>query len=425
MTTQNGAVQKRTLANGLTVLTKELHHAPVTAFWVWYRVGSRNEVAGKTGISHWVEHMMFKGTERFPNGVMDREISRRGGSFNAMTSMDYTAYHATLPADQIEIAMQIEADRMVNSLFYPEETESERTVILSELHMQENSSSYRLSREMSATAFLLHPYRHRVIGWENDLRHITRDQLYEHYRTYYAPNNAIAIAVGDFEHNEMQDKIESLFGRLSSGPQVPSVHFVEPEQQGERRVTVYGSEPTPRLRYAYKAPPATSPDFWPLRILDAILGGAQGMFGGGGNSRTSRLYRRFIDGEIAAGAGSGMLTSMDPYLFSVSVTLLPSTKQSEMAKILDDEIARLRDERLSDTELARAKKQTRAHFAMGMESMSSQAYGLGRACILADLTWFDSYLSRIEGVTAEQVQQVAQKYLVPNQRTVGWYLPKA
>lgn len=424
MNRQSTAIGRHTLDNGLTILTRELHHAPVTSFWVWYRVGSRNEIPGITGISHWVEHMMFKGTEKYPKGAMDREISRLGGTFNAMTWFDFTAYYATLPADKIDIPMQIEADRMINSAFDPEETESERTVILSELHMYQNSPSFRLSQEIDAAAFQLHPYHHETIGWESDLKTMTRDDLYNHYRTYYTPNNAIAIAVGDFQSHDMVTRITDLFGDIPAGPTVPPVRFVEPPQRGERRVSVYGAEPTPRLRYSYKAPAASSPDFWPLKILDAILDGGKGMFGGGGNSRTSRLYRRLVDTELAVSAGSGLSATIDPYLYTIGVALLPTTDRAELEKVLDEEIERLRQEPLSDEEIARVKKQTRAHLAMGMESMSSQGRGLGRASIVSDTAWFESYLTSIEGVTAQQVQEVAQRYLQPTKRTVGWYLPE-
>lgn len=426
MSDPSDVVQRRTLDNGLTILTRELHHAPVTTFWVWYRVGSRNEQPGATGISHWVEHMMFKGTEKFPKGTIDREISRLGGAFNAMTWFDFTAYYATLPAAEIDIVMQIEADRMLHSAFDPAETEAERTVILSELHMYENYSSFRLSQELQAAAFHLHPYRNEVIGWESDLLTMTREELYRHYRTYYTPNNAIVVAVGDFETEQMVARIEALYGGLPAGPSVPPVRVTEPAQRGERRVTTTGVEPTPMLVYGYKAPAATDPDFWPLTVLDAVLGGAKGaaMFGSGGNSRTSRLYRRLVDGELAVSASSSLLATIDPYLYLVSVGALPTTDHDRLEQVLDEELARFHDEKLDESELARAKKQTRARFAMGMESMSSQGRWLGLASVIATPDWFDHYLDSVEAVTAEQVQAVAQRYLVPHQRTVGWYMPE-
>ncbi len=421
----NGTMRRTTLDNGLTLLTRELHHAPVTTFWLWYRVGSRNETAGRTGISHWVEHMMFKGTERFPKGAIDREIARLGGAFNAMTWLDFTAYYTTLPADQIDIAMQIEADRMIHSAFDLAETEAERTVILSELHMYQNYPSFRLAQEMQAAAFQLHPYHHLTIGWESDLLTMSRDDLFQHYRTYYTPNNAVAVVVGDFQTEAMVERVAALYGSIPAGPSVPAVTFNEPTQGGERRVSAHGAEPTPILVYAYKAPAATDPDFWALTVLDTVLSGAKGMpmFGGGGNSRTSRLHRRLVDSGLAVSTGSSLLATIDPYLFQISVSVLPSTERGALEAILDEELARFRDEPLRDEALQRAKKQTRARMAMGMESMSSQGRGFGLASIVATLDWFNNYLDAIEAVTSEQVQTVARRYLRSDRRTVGWYIP--
>ncbi len=426
MRSGDSEIHRTTLDNGLTILTRELHHAPVTTFWVWYRVGSRNELPGRTGISHWVEHMMFKGTSQFPKGVMDREISRLGGTFNAMTWLDFTAYYATLPADRIEIAMRIEADRMVGAAFEPSETEAERTVILSELHMYEGYPSFRLAQEVQAAAFQLHPYHHETIGWESDLLTMTRDDLFNHYRTYYAPNNAIIVAVGDFQTREMVNRVAEIYGSLTPGPAVPPVQFNEPMQRGERRVTIQGREPTPLLAYAYKAPAATDPDFWPLAVLDSILGGAKGasIFGGGGSSRTSRLYRRLVDGGLAVSASSGLLPTIDPYLYSIDVMVLPATDRDELEQVINEEISRFQEQPVTEEELARAKKQTRAHYAFGLDSMSNQGRWLGLSSIVATTDWFVNYLDSLEAVTASQVQSVAQRYLVPTKRTVGWYIPE-
>ena len=187
MTTDSkNGVARHVLANGLIVLLKEMHKAPIISFWVLYRVGSRNEPSGKTGISHWVEHMMFKGTPNFPAGVLDKLIDREGGVWNAQTSLDYTAYFETMPADRIDIALRAEADRMINAQFDPSEVESERTVIISERQGMENSPSFWLGEEVQAAAFRVHGYHHEIIGDMADLETLTRDDLYAHYRTYYA-----------------------------------------------------------------------------------------------------------------------------------------------------------------------------------------------------------------------------------------------
>jgi zinc protease len=214
-------VFKTTLDNGLTVLIKEVHHAPVATFWMWYRVGSRNEIPGITGVSHWVEHMQFKGTPKYPSAELDKMISRQGGSWNAMTYIDWTAYYEVMPAGQIELGISLEADRMINSEFKPEEVSSERTVIISERSGSENSPSWLLYEEMIGAAMRVHPYRTTVIGERIDLLNMTRDDLYNHYRRYYVPNNAIAILVGDVKGGQAMDLIAEKFGNIPAGPPIP------------------------------------------------------------------------------------------------------------------------------------------------------------------------------------------------------------
>ncbi|MCB0082768.1 MAG: insulinase family protein, partial [Caldilineaceae bacterium] len=201
--------------------------APVASFWIYYRVGSRNELPGSTGISHWVEHMLFKGTAKFPSGEFDKAVSRAGGMFNGMTSQDWTTYFETFPSDRIDLALQVESDRMVNAIFDSAETESERTVIISEREGSENSYFWLLNEEVQASAFRLHSYRHPIIGWKSDLLTMTRDQLHNHYRTFYAPNNAVAVAVGDFDTATMLAKIEHYFGDLPAGLPMPQFTLAE------------------------------------------------------------------------------------------------------------------------------------------------------------------------------------------------------
>jgi zinc protease len=200
------------LNNGLQVLLKPVHTAPVVSNWVWYRVGGRNEQPGKTGISHWVEHMMFKGTPTFPKGRIMLEINRNGGVLNGFTGQDYTAYFETLPADRLELGLQIESDRMANSLIDPDEVASERTVIISEREGSENNPKWSLYEEVMATAFHVHPYGDMVIGWKEDLQNISRADLYEHYKMYYGPHNAILVIVGDIDTNRVRTQIDELFG---------------------------------------------------------------------------------------------------------------------------------------------------------------------------------------------------------------------
>ncbi|MGQ9491485.1 MAG: M16 family metallopeptidase [Anaerolineae bacterium] len=418
-------IYRTVLDNGLTVVLREMHHAPVASFWVWYRVGSRNEHNGITGISHWVEHMLFKGTPNFPQGELDRAISREGGMFNGMTWLDFTTYFETLPAERIELALQVEADRMVNAVFDPAETELERTVIISERQGNENNPEFLLSEALQAVAFQAHPYHHSVIGWQCDLETMTRDQLYEHYRKYYAPNNAIIAVAGDFDTAAMLRRIEELFGVIPVGPPLPGSVAQEPPQRGERRVTVEGPGSTAYLEIGYRAPQATHPDYYPLVILDTILGGPKGMslWGSGTANRSSRLYKALVETELATEVGCAVSSTLDPFLFSFSATVRQGRSLPEVEAALLAEIDRAMQEPISEAELQKAIKQTRAQFAYSSESVTDQGYWLGFSEVVADVSWFERFMDRLSAVTTEDVQRVAQTYLKPSLRNVGWYVP--
>lgn len=422
---ENG-VHKTVLDNHLTVLTKEVHNAPVASFWVFYRVGSRNEIPGVTGVSHWVEHMLFKGTPQFPKGEIDRQIARNGGVMNGMTSLDYTTYFETLPADRFDLALRLESDRMINSVFDPAEVDAERTVIISERQMNENHPPFLLGEEVRASAFKVHPYHHQVIGWQSDLESMTRDDLWKHYRTYYTPNNAIAVAVGDFETDRLLDRIRELFEGIPEGPDVSPVSFEEPPQRGERRVTVRGEGQTAYVQAVFHVPAADHSDFFPLLVLDSILGGAQPMafFSGGGmTNRTSRLYKALVKTELASSVGSSAHPTVDPYLFSFSATVRAGQTPQEVEDALWQEVERIKDEPVTEEELIKAIKQAKAQFAYSSESVTNQSYWLGFSSIIADHAWLDTYLDRLAEVTAEDVQRVAQTHLTETNRTVGWYVP--
>ena len=269
----SGRVHRARLRNGLKVVLKEIHTAPITSVWIWYRVGSRNERAGQTGVSHWVEHMLFKGTPTFPPGLLDRTISREGGMWNAMTWLDWTAYFETLPSDRIDLALRLEADRMAQSLFANKDVTSERTVIISERQGNENEPTFRLSEEVQAAAFRVHSYHHEVIGDMADLASMTREDLFAHYRRYYIPNNAILAVAGDFQWRPMLARIRELYGNLPPAAAPPQATRPEPAQRGERRVSVEGPGETAFVDVAYHVPPASDPEFFPLIVLDSVLSG--------------------------------------------------------------------------------------------------------------------------------------------------------
>ena len=420
------AITKKTLENGLTVFLKEIHTAPLISSWMWYRVGSRDEVPGKTGASHWVEHMQFKGTPQFPANVLDKAISREGGIWNAFTSFDWTTYYETMPADKIDLALRLEADRMVNSIFDPEEVASERTVVISEREGSENSPMFRLSEAMQAAAFRVHSYHHKVLGDMADLRNMTRDDLYNHYQTYYTPNNAVMALAGDFDAAQMLGRIEELFGGIKRGDDPVRLQRPEPEANGGMRLSVEGEGDTTYVQVAYRFPSAAHPDFFPLNVLDSLLAGASNMnmFGGGGiSNKTTRLYRALIEKEWCVSMGAGAQATIDPFLYRI--TMIPRDEHDADAVIaaLDVEIERVQNELVSVDEVERAVKQARALFAYGSESITNQAFWMGYSEMLADYDWFLTYLDKLAAVTPADVQRVAQQYLRPNQRIVGVYLP--
>ncbi|MCB0193294.1 MAG: insulinase family protein [Anaerolineae bacterium] len=409
------------LDNGLQVLLKPVHTAPVVSNWVWYRVGGRNEQIGKTGISHWVEHMMFKGTPNFPKGRIMLEINRNGGVLNGFTSQDYTAYFETLPADRLDLGLRIESDRMANSLFDPDEVTSERTVIISEREGHENNPAWALNEEVKATAFHVHPYGHMVIGWKDDLHNITRDDLYNHYKMYYGPHNAVLVIVGDIDVDRVRDRIEELFGSIPAGPPPPSVTLREPTQQSERRVLMRKPGQTGYFQAVYHACEASHSDVFTLLMLESVFSGAS--FGGSSTHRSARLYRALVETEIGVDASASYHPSIDPGTFNFDGTVRHGHTLAEFEAALDSEIERVKEELVSPAELEKVIKQTRAQLAYSMERVSNQARWMGWLEMLGDWRRFDNLVDNLAAVTAEDIRQAARKYLRSSNRTVGWFEP--
>jgi len=422
----DNSIREHQLENGLKVLLKEIHTAPITSHWVWYRVGSRYETPGLTGISHWVEHMQFKGTPTFPAGVLDKAISRDGGMWNAFTHLDWTTFFETMPADKVDLSIALEADRMQHSLFDPEEVESERTVVISERQGSENEPLFLLDEAVQTASFQVHPYRNEVIGSIADLQAITRDDLYTHYRKHYNPANAVIAVVGDFNNDEMLEKVVKTYRDIPGSIVTAPVLAREEAQQNEKRVDVHGPGQTTYLQIAYHAPAAREEDFYAFTILDSLLTGPSSlnMFGGGSiSNKTSRLYRRLLEGEYADSVNGSLQATYDPYLYNITITVRPEHSAETVLEQLDQELKTLRNDWISAAEVERAAKQARALFVYGSENITNQAFWLGYSEMFDHYAWFTSYTDRLARVTPQAVKQVLEKYFNPEQRVVGIYHP--
>src|SRR3982074_844342 len=320
----SASFQQTTLDNGLRVILRGGRARPLAGLSIRHRVGGRNELPGTTGVSHWVEHMLFKGVKRCGKGEITKEISRRGGALNAFTWIDCTAYFETLPADEIDLALAIESDRVYDTRIESDEADAERTVVISEREGSENYPEFWLREEVQSVAWREHPYRLGVIGPKSDLRAMTRENLYDHYKRFYMTNNATLVMVGDFSSAGLLDKIHGEFDKHPAGPTPPTLQIEEQPQRGERRVSVSRPGPTHYVMLAYHAPEASHADAAPMVVLSSVLGGASSPIAWGGArglGRSSRLYRALIDGEIASSVSAGFELTLDPHLFVVAATL--------------------------------------------------------------------------------------------------------
>jgi zinc protease len=369
--------------------------------------------------------MQFKGTERYPAEVLDKAVAREGGYRNAMTFLDWTTYFETLPADKIDLALDLEADRMYNSLFEEEEVESERTVIISERQGNENEPMFLLSEEVQAATFRVHSYHHEVIGDMIDLETMKRDDLYNHYRTYYVPSNAVLTLAGDFDTEEMLTRIRELYEPLADGSQPEIKMRPEPAQTGERLINVEGPGETTYVQAVYHAPAASDPDFFPYLVTDSLLTGPSSLnvFGGGISNKTSRLYKVLVDGELAVSLSGGLTATIDPFLHTIVATVHPESTAEKLILALDDELERLQEAPPPQEDVDRAVKQARALFAYGSESITNQAFWMGYAEIFDTYDWFLNYLDRLAEVTPQEVQRIAQTYMRPGNRVLGIYRP--
>jgi zinc protease len=409
-------VQEFVLENGLKVLLLEDHKSPAVTFQVWYRVGSRNERDGKSGLAHFLEHMLFKGTEKTAPEEYSRIIAKNGGRSNAFTTSDVTVYFATMSQDKIGIEIDLEADRMVNASLGARYFEPEKNVIQEERRLRtEDQPVSALAEVTGAVAYMIHPYRRPVIGWMQDIQGLTLQDLRDYYKLYYAPNNAYVVMTGDFSSAEIMPKIRAAFGKIPRGAEPPKVTTSEPPQRGERRVVLKKEAELPFILVYYHAPNLHSPDTYALDLLSVVLAGG----------RSSRLYHELVYQKRLArqidADYSGV--SIDPTIFSITAQLMPGHEPAELEREIDRLIDQVKTELVSDRELQKAKNQVEAAFIFSRDSIFGQAMKIGYYEAAGSWRLLDQYLDGIRKVTREDIQRVAKQYLDRDQRTVGVLIP--
>jgi zinc protease len=411
-----GNVYEEVLPNGLKVLLLKDPNAPLAVFQIWYNAGAINDETGKTGLSHLLEHMMFKGTPKYGPKAFSQMISRAGGVDNAATSMDYAMYYQKLAPDRLSLSIELEADRMRNLIIDDKDALSERDVVMEERRMRTDDDPQSVVyEEVISTAFKNHPYRRPVVGWMSDLRGITSEDIRRYYKRHYAPNNAVIIVAGNIQMDSILKKIRDEFGSIPKGSDIMPLSLEEPEQLGERRVYVKKEAELPYALIAYKSPNILDEDNYALDVLAYMLS----------DGKSSRIYRSLVDEKqvaLSAGASYGNFQKY-PFLFFLSGTAAPGKTIEEVEAALYAEIEKIKNAPPSEKELQKVKNIVEAEFIMDQDSISSQARLMGMSEMIGDWRLKDKYVEGIRRVTAEDVQRVAKKYLVEEKRTVGILIP--
>ncbi len=409
-------VVEHTLENGMQVLLLKEPRAPLVTHQIWYRVGSRHETLGKTGLSHLTEHLMFKGTEKYGPKVFSRTVQKSGGNDNAFTSRDYTAYFQTGPNTELRRWMEMEADRMRGLRVSEESFQTEQKVVLEErrLRTEDDPVSF-LMEEVWAAAYKAHPYQWPIIGWYHDLQNLTLADFQAYYQTYYEPNNATLVVVGDIDPEATLKEIKAVYGAIPRGPEAPPVRAREPKQHGERRVVVEREAQLPYVVMAHHVPNWESPDCFALELLARVL--SQG--------RSSRLYQKLVyTDRLATEAGADYdLDSANPSLFLLYGQPLPNKTAAQVEEALLAEVKRLQTEPVGEAELAKVKNQVTAAYYMSMDSLFYRGMLLGRLATVARWTLVREFIPKIQAVTAADLKRVATDYLVAANRTVGVLSP--
>jgi zinc protease len=408
-------LRRTQLDNGLTVFVQEMRTAPLASVWCWYKVGSKDERAGLTG------------TLNIPRDQVKGIIEQFGGSWNGYTWIDQTTYLETAITSALDRMLFIEAERMANGLYHPDDCESERTVIISELEGGDNDPEQLLDTEVTAAAFKAHGYHHPTIGWRSDLESMSRDDLYSYYRTWYVPNNAAVVIVGDVDADDAFRRAERYFGGMASGTLPKRVTTKEPEQLGERRVRVERPGTTAYLKVAWRAPDVRSLDFHPMLVLDAALSGAKGvnLWASFRNppQRSTRLYRALVDSGLASSVFGALLPTEHPFLYTVSCTATSGTPLATLEAAADQALDDVRANGITPVEFDRARQQLRARLVFEADSVTSIAHQIGYFHTIADVDVYHGMEAALADVTLEDVARVARQYLSPASRTVGWFEP--
>jgi len=363
---QDGALYKDVLPNGLKVFALKDPNAPLAVFQIWYNAGSIHEQVGKTGLAHLLEHLMFKGTPDYGPKMFSKIISRAGGVDNAGTNKDYVFYHQKLAPDKLYLSIGLEADRMRNLIMDIKETLAERDVVMEERRMRNEDDPQRtVYEEVMAAAFKNSQYRWPVIGWMQDIKRITREDLYDYYRKYYVPNNATIIIAGNIDLDSLMQKIRSEFGSIPKGEDIKNPDIDEPEQLGERRLYVKKEAELPYALCAYKAPNFLNEDSPALEVLAGVLSGG----------KSSRMYMSLIDEKRIALSADASYSSLEKYpsLFYLDATALPGKSIEEVEKALYEEVEKIKKEPPGEREVQKAKNQIEAGFLMGQDSLFFQA----------------------------------------------------
>ena len=421
-------MRQTVLDNGLNVVVQEVHTAPLASVWCWYKVGSKDEATGLTGVSHWVEHMNFKGTTNIPREQIKGIIEKFGGTWNGYTWIDQTTYMETASTTGLDRMLFIESERMANCVYDPSDCESERTVIISELQGGENDPDQLLEQEVIAAAFKVHPYRHPTIGWLADLKTMTRDDLFGYYRRHYVPNNATLVVVGDIETDDVLQRVDKQFGAIQPGSELRRVRAVEPEQFGERRVEVARAGTTAYLKLAYHAPGVAGPDFFPMLVLDAILTGAKGInlwssFRTPPPQRSARLYRALVETRLASSVGAGLLPTEHPFLYLISATAMDGVTPADVEGAATAALEKIAKEGVTGQEIKKAQNQLRARLVFENDSVTNLGHQLGFFQTIANVDLYENAPRAIAAVTNDDVDRVARAYLRSDRRTVGWFKP--